>query len=125
MTKSILVVEDDPVISQLISWRLKKLGYEVKGTAQTVKEAISRIRSGAPDLVLIDIILAGGDDGTALGSQIRREYGIPFIYLTAHSDDETLSRAIDTGPSGFLLKPFKDEELKVAIEVALKQVPGA
>ncbi len=124
MTKSILVVEDDPVICQLISWRLKKLGYEVSGTAQTAEEAISRIRSGVPDLILIDIVLEGGVDGTALGSQVRREFGIPFIYLTAHSDDETLSRAIDTGPSGFLLKPFKDEELKVAIEVALKQVPG-
>jgi len=125
VTKSILIVEDDPVISQLIAWRLKKLGYGVVGTAQTAEEAISRIRSGAPDLVLLDIVLEGGVDGTALGSQIRKEYHIPFIYLTAHSDDETLSRAIETGPSGFLLKPFKDEELKVAIEVALKQVPGA
>lgn len=125
MTKSILIVEDDPVISQLIAWRLKKLGYGVVGTAQTAEEAISRIRSGAPDLVLLDIVLEEGVDGTALGSQIRKEYHIPFIYLTAHSDDETLSRAIETGPSGFLLKPFKDEELKVAIEVALKQVPGA
>lgn len=125
MTKSILVVEDDPVISQLISWRLKKLGYEVSGTAPTVEKARSLLKSKVPDLVLIDIALQEGVDGTALGSRIRTEYGIPFIYLTAHSDNETLSRAIETGPSGFLLKPFKDEELRVAIEVALKQVQGA
>ena len=125
MTKSILVVEDDPVISQLISWRLKKLGYEVSGTAPTVEKALSLLKSKVPDLVLVDIALQEGVDGTALGSRIRREYGIPFIYLTAHSDNETLSRAIETGPSGFLLKPFKDEELRVAIEVALKQVQGA
>ncbi len=125
MTKSILVVEDDPVISQLISWRLKKLGYEVSGTAPTVEKARSLLKSKVPDLVLIDIALQEGVDGTALGSRIRTEYCIPFIYLTAHSDNETLSRAIETGPSGFLLKPFKDEELRVAIEVALKQVQGA
>lgn len=125
MTKSILVVEDDPVISQLISWRLKKLGYEVSGTAPTVEMARSLLKSKVPDLVLIDIALQEGVDGTVLGSQIRKEYSIPFIYLTAHSDNETLSRAIETGPSGFLLKPFKDEELRVAIEVALKQVQGA
>lgn len=125
MTKSILVVEDDPVISQLISWRLKKLGYEVSGTAPTVEKARSLLKSKVPDLVLIDIALQEGVDGTVLGSQIRKEYYIPFIYLTAHSDNETLSRAIETGPSGFLLKPFKDEELRVAIEVALKQVQGA
>jgi len=125
VTKSILVVEDDPVISQLISWRLKKLGYEVSGTAPTVEKARSLLKSKVPDLVLIDIALQEGVDGTVLGSQIRKEYYIPFIYLTAHSDNETLSRAIETGPSGFLLKPFKDEELRVAIEVALKQVQGA
>lgn len=125
MTKSILVVEDDPVISQLISWRLKKLGYEVSGTAPTVEKARSLLKSKVPDLVLIDIALQEGVDGTVLGSQIRKEYCIPFIYLPAHSDNETLSRAIETGPSGFLLKPFKDEELRVAIEVALKQVQGA
>lgn len=122
MTNSIFIVEDDPIIAQMISWRLQKLGYEVKGSAQTGEDALAQIRNVIPDLVLIDIMLKGEMDGIELGARITKEYGIPFIFLTAHSDNETLGRAIETNPSGFLLKPFKDEELRVSIEVALKKV---
>ncbi len=122
MTSSVLIVEDDPVISELVSWRLRKLGYEVSGTAQTGLEALRQIRAHPPDLVLIDIMLPGDMDGTDLARQINSEFSIPFIYVTAYSDNETISRVIETAPSGFLLKPFKDEDLKVAIELALKKV---
>jgi len=122
MTSSVLIVEDDPVISELVSWRLRKLGYEVSGTAQTGLEALRQIRAHPPDLVLIDIMLPGDMDGTDLARQINSEFSIPFIYVTASSDNETISRVIETAPSGFLLKPFKDEDLKVAIELALKKV---
>jgi len=122
MTNSIFIVEDDPIISQLISWRLQKLGYRVSGTAQTAEDALIHLKSDTPDLILIDVMLQGEKDGTELARQIRKEHGIPFIFLTGHSDNETISRVIDTGPSGFLLKPFKDEELKVAIELALTHI---
>lgn len=122
MTNSILIVEDDPVISELVSWRLRKLGYEVSGTAQTGLEALRQIQAHRPDLILIDIMLQGEMDGTDLARQINREFSIPFIYVTAYSDKETMARVIDTAPSGFLLKPFKNEDLKVAIELALKKV---
>jgi len=122
MMNSILIVEDDPVISELLSWRLKKLGYEVSGTAQSAYEALRQIEANPPDLILIDIMLQGEMDGIDLARQINIDYSIPFIYVTAYSDNETISRVIDTEPRGFLLKPFKDEDLKVAIELALKRV---
>jgi len=122
MMNSILIVEDDPVISELLSWRLKKLGYEVSGTAQSAYEALRQIEANPPDIILIDIMLQGEMDGIDLARQINIDYSIPFIYVTAYSDNETISRVIDTEPRGFLLKPFKDEDLKVAIELALKRV---
>lgn len=121
---SILIVEDDPIISQLIQWRLEKLGYHVSGRAQTAEEALERMRKEKPDLVLVDINLPGKMDGTDLARRIRKEIHIPFVYLTAFSDEETISRVLDTGPAGYLLKPFKDEELKVTIEIALRQPKG-
>ncbi len=120
MNDSILIVEDDPIISQLISWRLEKFGYRVSGRVQTAEEALERIKEERPDLVLIDINLPGSMDGTELARRIRDEFHVPFIYLTAYSDSETISRVIDTEPAGYLLKPFKDEELQVTVELALR-----
>ncbi|MCQ8894677.1 MAG: response regulator [Methanolinea sp.] len=121
MDNSILIVEDDPIISQLISWRLQKHGYHVSGAAQTAEEALLHIERNPPGLILIDINLPGKMDGTELARQVRARFKIPFIYLTGYSDEGTVSRVLDTDPAGFLLKPFKDEELKVAIELALKK----
>ncbi|MDI9632536.1 MAG: response regulator [Methanolinea sp.] len=121
---SILIVEDDPIISQLIQWRLEKLGYHVSGRAPTAEEALEKMRKDLPDLVLIDINLPGSMDGTDLARRVREEFHVPFVYLTAFSDDETISRVLDTRPAGYLLKPFKDEELKVTIEIALRQPKG-
>jgi DNA-binding response OmpR family regulator len=120
MNRAILIVEDDPVISQLIEWRLEKMGFRVSGRMPTAEEALERIKNERPDLILIDINLPGSMDGTELARTIRDQFQIPFIFLTAYTDSETTSRAIDTEPAGYLTKPFKDEELKVMIELALR-----
>ncbi|MDH7491958.1 MAG: response regulator [Methanolinea sp.] len=120
MNGGILIVEDDPVISQLIGWRLEKMGFFVSGKTQTAEEALDKIKDGRPDLILIDINLPGTMDGTELARRIKEQFQIPFIFLTAYTDSETISRAIDTEPAGYLIKPFKDEELKVMIELALR-----
>lgn len=120
MNGGILIVEDDPVISQLIGWRLEKMGFFVSGKTPTGEEALDKIKDRRPDLILIDINLPGTMDGTELARTIKEKFQIPFIFLTAYTDSETISRAIDTEPAGYLIKPFKDEELKVMIELALR-----
>lgn len=117
-------MEDDPVISQLIGWRLEKLGYEVTGRVQTGKAALHLIEEKPPDLILIDIMLKGEMDGIDLAKRVKQRYRIPFVYLTAYSDSETIARVIDTEPRGFLRKPFNDEDLKVAIELAIRKATG-
>lgn len=100
------------------------MGYEVTGRVGTGDAALNLIEENPPDLILIDIMLQGMMDGIELARQVKQKYQIPFIYLTAYSDTDTISRVIGTEPRGFLRKPFNDEDLKVAIELAIRKVAG-
>jgi len=115
----ILVVEDENVVALEIKKRLTRLGYVVPSVAASGKEAINKARGFLPDLVLMDIRLKGEMDGIEAAQEIRTDLGIPVIYLTAHSDDETLKRAKQTEPYGYVLKPFEEEDLRAVIEMAL------
>ncbi len=115
----ILVVEDEGIVAQEISSRLKHLGYEVICDIATGDEAVKKATEDRPDLVLMDIMLKGEMDGVEAAGLIRSRLGIPVIYLTAYGDDDTLERAKETGPFGFLLKPFEERELYTTIEVSL------
>lgn len=115
----ILVVEDEMVISIEISHTLKRLGYTVVGQAITGIDAIRLARELLPDLILMDIRLIGEIDGIEAAARIKEEINRPIIFLSAHSDDITLERAIAVSPSGYLIKPFKDRELYSTIELAL------
>ena len=117
----ILVVEDEALIADDIQRTLIRLGYDVPLSAATGREAIAAAADLRPDLALMDIKLQGPMDGIEAAIVIRRELGIPVIYLTSHSDEATLARAMETSPSGYLLKPFSDRELRTAIEVALNK----
>jgi len=115
----ILVVEDDVIIAQDIQRTLLKLGYEALSPVTSGAEAIRAVQEIHPDLVLMDIQLHGWMDGVEVADYIQRQSGIPVIYLTAHSDEATLGRALLTEPFGYVLKPFEERELLVAIEIAL------
>jgi two-component system, cell cycle sensor histidine kinase and response regulator CckA len=117
----IFVVEDQVIVSEDIAQTLRQLGYEIAGTAESGVEALLEIERTRPDLVLMDIQLAGRLDGIQITAAIRKRWAIPVIYLTAHSDEATLARAKETGPYGYLLKPFNERELRTAIEVALRR----
>jgi CheY-like chemotaxis protein len=123
---NILIVEDDPIISSVIEFRLKKMGFNVVGKVQNEAGALQSIASCCPDLILMDIHLEGDDDGITVAKKISETRKIPLVYLTAYTDDETLKRAKDTGPSGFIVKPFTDNALRVSIEMAIdkKTDPG-
>jgi len=114
----VLVVEDEIVVSEDLQQRLVELGFEVAGAADTAADAIRLATSVRPDVALMDIMLHGRPEGIDAAEHLRRELDIPVIYLTAHSDSATLQRARLTDPSGYIVKPFDDEQLRVAIEVA-------
>jgi two-component system, response regulator PdtaR len=118
---SVLIVEDDDIIARVEDWRLKNLGYTVCGRATNGAEAIDLVANKLPDIVLMDINIKGDMDGIETTMRIKKEFSIPVIYVTSHSDGATLERAKATKPDGFIIKPFEDNDLRVAIELALRK----
>ncbi|MCK4699964.1 MAG: response regulator, partial [Bacteroidales bacterium] len=114
----ILVVEDELIIAEDIRMMLENLGYKVIGTAPGYSEAIELMNKNLPDVVLIDILLAGEKDGITLAEIIREEYNLPFIFITSHSDTATVERAKSVHPDGYLVKPFEKKDLYTSIEIA-------
>ena len=116
--KQILVVEDEVVTAMDIQRRLKNLGYDVPVVVSSGEKAIEKVKENHPDLVLLDINLNREMDGIETASKIHSFSDIPVIYLTAYSDDETLQRAKISEPYAYLVKPFKDRELQINLEIA-------
>ncbi len=120
MAKSkIMIVEDEWITADDIRMSLQSLGYTVSSVVSSGEEAIKKAEGDRPDLVLMDIVLKGEMDGIEAASQIRSCYNIPIIYLTAYADEKILERARITEPFGYIVKPFVNEDLKIAIEIAL------
>ncbi len=120
MAKSkIMIVEDEWITADDIKTSLQSLGYTVTSMVSSGKEAIQKAEEDRPDLVLMDIVLKGEMDGIEAANQIRSCYNIPIIYLTAYADEKILERAKITEPFGYIVKPFLNEDLKIAIEIAL------
>ena len=117
--KKILIVEDDVFTAKLLEKRLKALDYTVLAIVSSGEKAIEVIKTMNPNLILMDIMLDGDMDGVETAKQIRTFFNIPIIYLTAYSDDKILRRAVVTEPYGYIIKPFKDNELRTVIEIAL------
>ena len=117
----ILIVEDESVVAMDLEQRLVERGYEVIGVVSTGDEAVRRVQEQQPDLVLMDIMLAGVMDGVQTAHEIRRGSQVPIIYLTAYADDLTLERAKLTEASGYVVKPFRDRELHATLQMALQR----
>ncbi len=115
----ILVVEDEIIVAEDIAGRLKKLGYAVTATVASGEEALEKVAENRPDLVLMDIVLKGEMDGVTAAEKIRTRVDVPTVFLTAYADDKTLERAKLTNPFGYIIKPFQQNDLRVAIEIAL------
>ena len=117
--RSVLVVEDEQIVATELREILAGLGYRTIAAASTGLEALARTEETHPDLILMDIRIKGEMDGIETASRITARWNIPIIYVTAHADRETLRRAKVTGPLGYVLKPFSERELQIAIEMAL------
>jgi two-component system, LytTR family, response regulator LytT len=115
----ILVVEDDRNIAENLMEILELSGEYVTDTAPSAAEAIKKIDSFKPNLVLLDINIQGDKDGIMVGEIIRDKYDLPFVYLTAFAEKAILERAKKTLPFGYLVKPFKVDGVLAAIEIAL------
>ncbi len=113
------IVEDEMIIADTICLALQNLNYDYCKPANSFAKAIQMIESEKPDIVLLDINLNAKLDGIDLGHHINANYAIPIIYLTANSDKATIERCKETLPNAFLIKPFINEELFSAIEIAL------
>jgi len=116
---NILIVEDEAVVAADLAGKLERAGYRPVGIASDGEEAIETAEAVSPDLVLMDIRLAGRMDGIEAAERIRSLCQVPVIYLTAHSDVGTLQRAVETEPFGYILKPFEERDLTTQIEIAL------
>jgi DNA-binding LytR/AlgR family response regulator len=118
-TSRFLVVEDEFLIAETISDFLKKEGCEHIHMVESVEDAVSHIESNPVDFVLTDIALGKEKTGIDLGNLLNTKYKIPFIYITSHADKAMIDKAKHTRPNAYIVKPFKKEDLLVAIELGL------
>ncbi|MFP4372808.1 MAG: ATP-binding protein [Spirochaetaceae bacterium] len=114
-----MIVEDEAIVAMDIRHRLEKLGYVVVRSVASGEEAVVVAADLEPDIVLMDIQLQGSMDGIEAAGLIRERDGTPVVFLTAYSDRDSLERAKVADAFGYLLKPFEERELGIAIEMAL------
>ena len=125
----VLVVEDSALIAEDIAYKLGKHHLEVMEIFDKGEDALEYLKKNQPDLVLLDIRLAGALDGISTGYYIQNQYSLPIIYLSDLSDADTLNRAKQTRPANYLTKPFNEADLVRAIDFAFSnfstQYPAA
>jgi PAS domain S-box-containing protein len=120
MGKPVLfIVEDEQIVAEDLKETLIDLGFTVAGIEKSGEVAIEKVNQIHPDIVLMDIHLAGTMDGIETAGHIRSRFNIPIIYLTAYADKELIERAKITEPYGYILKPYVERELNSVIEMAL------
>jgi PAS domain S-box-containing protein len=115
----ILVVEDEFITAADIENNLREMGFEVPMTVDSGEEAIQKAGEIRPDLIIMDITLKGSMTGIEAAREIQRLYGIPVVYLTAHSGRSMIDGALQTNPFGYIIKPFEASGLRAGIEMAL------
>ena len=116
---SILIIEDERPFAEVVEQYLKRLDYQVTGIVDCAEDALRAAAGKRPQLALMDIEIRGDTDGFELAERFHEEFDIPVVFLTGKSDEETLERVRRSESYGYLLKPFRPEELKASIELAL------
>lgn len=115
---SILIVEDKSLIAESLATSLENAGYSVAAKVPSGEEALAFVEKEIPDIVLMDIHLRGDLDGIQTAEKLNTKNNIPVIYLTDFHDEETITRAKHTRPAAYLVKPYQEKELLIAIEIA-------
>ncbi|MCB1189088.1 MAG: diguanylate cyclase [Leptospiraceae bacterium] len=117
----ILIVEDELLIATTLQRKLVKMGYSVVDIVSSGMKAIEVAIEKKPDLVLMDIVIKGDMNGIETASKLYDTTRIPVVFLTAYTDENTISKAEATGAYGYLIKPFQERELTTTIRMALKK----
>src|SRR5690554_1476360 len=118
--KKIIVVEDEVIVAKDIAESLEKIGYEVVNTFSKGEKLLSFLeKENKIDLILMDIMLSGNITGIETAGKIKEKYNIPVVFLTAYADEKTIDKAKITEPYGYIIKPFKEIDLRTSIEMAL------
>ncbi len=119
MQIKILIIEDEAIVAWNLELLLQNFGYEVTGTADNARHGLQLFHQHAPDLVLLDINIQGDHDGIHLAEQMKMVRELPIIFLTAMTDTDYLQRAKSINPAAYLIKPFQEKGLQMAIELAI------
>ncbi len=118
-TTRILVVEDDPFISDKLEIQLADWGYDIVSIISSGEEAVDMAAQLLPDLIIMDIMLSGDMDGIEAARIIHENHKIPVIYATSQTDETFFKRSKTTEPFGYLIKPIEEKELEITIRIAL------
>jgi two-component system, cell cycle sensor histidine kinase and response regulator CckA len=118
----ILIVENEGLVGCDMAAFLNDLGYRVVGTCTSSDDAVRLYDDLRPDLVLMDVHLDGSVDGIETALRLQQRGPVAIVYVTACADLETVNRARETHPQGYLLKPFSHDELRLTVEVAAARV---
>lgn len=116
------IVEDEAIVAYDLRQSLEGLGYSVSGIASSETQALELAQRDQPDLVLMDINLGRGGDGTVAAREISRRLNLPVIYLTAYAGEDILQKAIEAAPYGYVLKPIQIGELNATMRAALVRI---
>ncbi|MFC5303258.1 EAL domain-containing protein [Azospira restricta] len=116
---NLMLVEDERIVAFDLQRQLHGFGYRVGAVVASGEQAVRKAAEEKPDLVLMDIHLEGRMDGIEAASEIRARHQIPVVFLTAYAEDDTLRRALDSRPFGYLVKPCEGRELHATIQMAL------
>ena len=122
MSHAVLIVEDEPLIADDLSFHLEDLGITDISISLKYEDAIKKLAERTFDLVLLDVNLSGDKDGIDVANFIKRNNPVPFIFITSYYDSATLQRARETGPMAYILKPFSKQDIQVNVEMALHKI---
>lgn len=117
--RKILIVEDEAIVAKDISVCLERIGYNVLGIFGRGEKVLEFLEENKPDLVLMDIMLTGKMNGIEVSTKIKEKFNIPVVFLTAYEDENTINKAKVSEPYGYVIKPFKEIDLRTSIEMAL------
>lgn len=117
----IIITEDEFPIALDTEMKLTQKGYQVIGIAQDFGSLIDLITEDTPDVILMDINLGKGGNGIEIAKKLKKIVAVPIVFLSAYSNPEVVEAALETEPFGYLVKPYKIEDLTIALELARKQ----